>query len=466
MTLNFSRNSLSIAFFVFVAGALGTAECLAEEDARSWSLRGKVLIESGQYQEAVRAFQQALQMDPASSEDAYLNLGNSYYQLGSFAASSDAFKHVLKINPHNSTAMFYLGLSLIQQKKYAESIPYFEKAGTLDSDFKQLSLFYIGEAHSELGNLLESSETWRQAIKVNPTTDIARKTGTLVNKLTRKKGKKPWSMSMSTGIEFDDNVTVSLQDLTTGVEDFAYIFEFSGAYKFLETSKFELEADYDFYQSIYDTLSEFDLQSHLFSLIGTYKFKKSDLGVFARYNRTTLAGEDFMETYSIAPQIGFFPSKQWLALIRYSYEDSQFFKDPARDGQNYGVGMDHFIFSMKGKSYLLFSYRFENKKTNGNEFTYAGHFGTLGVNTPLPFWNQKGTFNITYRYSYKDYRNITPSLGRERRDLRHAIQVGLSQPIYKGLELNLKYQFIDSVSNLRQVDFTENIASLAFGVSF
>ena len=134
------------------------------------------------HQRAVQAFQQAIQIDPAP-ETAYLSLGNSHYELGSYAAA-DAFPHVLQINSANGTAMFYLGLSLVQQKKYAESIPYFEKAGALDTDFKQLSLFYIGEAQSELGNNEDASETWQRAIKVNPTTDIARKTGTLIKKLT------------------------------------------------------------------------------------------------------------------------------------------------------------------------------------------------------------------------------------------------------------------------------------------
>jgi tetratricopeptide (TPR) repeat protein len=465
MVIISSRYLFILAFFVLVTSVFGPVEGFAEENARSWILLGKELSQMGQHQKAVQAFQQAIQIDPAS-EEAYLNLGNSYYELQSYDAASDAFRRVSEINPANSTALFYLGLSLIQQKKYAESIPCFEKAGTLDSDFKQLSLFYIGEAQSELGNMQEASETWKRAIKVNPTTDIARKTGTLINKLTQKKGKKPWSLSMSAGVEYDDNVTVSLQDLATGLDDFAYIFEFSGAYKFLETPKFELEAGYDLYQSLYHDLSEFDLQSHIFSLGGSRKFENFDVDVNTSYNRSTLGGEDFMETYSIAPQIGFFPSEQWFALIGYSYEDMQFFNDPARDAKNHGVGMDHFVFFMEGKSYLLFSYRFENKITRGDEFTYLGHYGTLGAKAPLPFWNQKGAFSVSYRFFYKDYTDITPSLGRERRDLRHTIQASLTQPIYKGLQLNLNYQFIDSVSNLRQIDFTENIASVAFSVSF
>lgn len=467
MTLFFSRNSLFVAILVVVAAtlALATVECLAEENARFWIQRGKVFSESHQYKEAVQAFKQAVEMDPAS-EEAYLHLGNSYFEIGSYDAASDAFKHALTLNPANSTAQFFLGLSLIEQKKYADSIPYFEKAGTLDSDFKQLSLFYIGEAQSELGNLQKASETWGRAIKVNPTTDIARKAGTLVKKVTQRKDKKPWSMSMSTGVEFDDNVTISLQDLATGKKDFANIFEFSGAYTFLETKKFGLEVGYDLYQSLYHDLSEFDLQSHIFSLGGSYQFEKFDVDVFTNYNRSTLGGNDFLETYTIAPQIGFFPTERWFTLIGYSYEDSRFFQDPARDGENHGVGMDHFVFFMKGKGYLLFSYRFENKNTRGKEFSYAGHFGTLGVKTPLPIWNRKGTFNLAYKFFYKDYRNITPSLSRERYDLRHSIQVKLTQPLCKWLQLNLNYEFIDSVSNLQQIDFTENIASLALSVSF
>jgi hypothetical protein len=271
---------------------------------------------------------------------------------------------------------------------------------------------------------------------------------------------------MSAGMEFDDNVTVSAQDLATGEKDFAYIFEFAGAYRFLDTQRFNLEASYDFYQSIYDTLSDFDLQSHIFSLGGTYKFQDFDLDVFASYNRNTLGGEDFLEIFTIAPQVGFFPTERWFSLIRYSYEDSGFFTDPARDGKNNGLGTDNFVFFMQGKSYLMFTYRFENKDTRGPEFTYDGHFATIGAKTILPFWNRRGTFNLAYKYFYKDYTNITPSLGQERHDLRHTIQVGVAQPLNTWLQLNLKYEFIDSVSNLQSIDFTENIASFNFNVFF
>ncbi len=73
---------------------------------------------------------------------------------------------------------------------------------------------------------------------------------------------------------------------------------------------------------------------------------------------------------------------------------------------------------------------------------------------------------MMYRYFYKDYTNITPSLGQERRDFRHTIQVGLSQPLNKWLYLNLNYEFIDSVSNLQSIDFTENIVSMSFSGTF
>ena len=177
---------LSIAFFIFIVGVSATEECLAGKNAQSWILHGEELSAGGKHQEASQAFQKAVQVDPVS-EDAYLHLGNSYYELGSYEAAADAFRHVLKINPANGTAQFYLGLSLIQQKKYDESIPHFEKAGRLDSDFRQLSLFYIGKAHSEFGNLQAASEAWQQAIEVDPKTDIALKTQALIDTVAHKK---------------------------------------------------------------------------------------------------------------------------------------------------------------------------------------------------------------------------------------------------------------------------------------
>lgn len=459
------RHSFIIVVMSFVALGFGVLESQAQESAESWILKGIDQTSKGRHKEAIQAFQKAIELDPAS-ENAYLYLGNTHYEQGSLDLALSAFREVLNINPANSTALFYYGLALIQQKKYAESIPYFEKAGTLDSEFKQLSLFYIGEAQTELGNPEEASEAWGRAIKINPTTDIARKTGTLVERLTSRKEKKPWTMSMSAGVEYDDNVTISLQDLATGEEDFANTFEFAGTYKVLETSKFELETGYDFFQSIYHELSVFDLQSHMFSLNGSYQFEKLDVDVFTRYNRSTLGGEDFMETYSIAPQIGFFPSEHWFALIRYSFDDSQFFKASARDGVSHGIGMDHFVFFTQGKQYLSFSYRFESKNTRGPQFDYAGHFITVGAKTHLPFWDQKASLKVTYRFFYKDYKNITPSLGRERHDRRDTIHVNMALPVYKNLQLDLNYQFVDSVSNLREIDFTENIASVGLSVYF
>ncbi|MEE8260064.1 MAG: hypothetical protein V3R14_03585, partial [Nitrospinaceae bacterium] len=120
----------------------------------------------------------------------------------------------------------------------------------------------------------------------------------------------------------------------------------------------------------------------------------------------------------------------------------------------------------KGKSYLLFSYRFEDKTTQGDAFTYAGHFGTIAAKTSLPFWNRRGTFNVAYNFFHKDYKHITPSLGKERYDLQHSFQVNLAQPLYKSLQLNLNYEYIDSDSNLQESDFTENIVSFAFSVAF
>ncbi len=466
MVHSFIRYLFLLVFCFMATGVLVPAVGLsAEENARFWLLQGNELSQKGEYREAVQAFQKAIQKDP-DSEIGYLSLGNAQYKLGAYEDATDTFRHGIKINPNNSTALFYLGLSLVQQKKYAESIPYFKKAGALDSDFQQLSLFYIGEAQLELGNLQDASDTWKRAIKVNPSTDIARKTGTLIKTLTQKKDKKAWSMSMSAGLEFDDNLTVSLQDLATGLDDFANIFEFSGAYKFFQTPKYKFEAGYDLYQSLYHELSEFDLQSHIFSLRGSRKFDNFDVDLNTSYNRSTLGGEDFLQTYSAAPQVGFFPTEQWFALIGYSYENYEFFNDPGRDGGSHSLGMDHFVFFMEGKSYLLFSYRVESKNTRADEFTYIGHFGTFSIKVPLPIWNEKGAVNLSYRYFYKDYSEITPSLNNERRDLRHTIALKITQPLSKCLTLNLNYEFIDSVSNLRQIDFTENIASLMLSVTF
>ncbi len=460
--LRLLRGMASLCFLTFL---LLPHSSLAGESAEDFLNKGLAYSEKGDHEQAIVSFKNALEVDPAL-ESAHLNLGISYFKLKSFDLAVQTFQLILERDPKDSSALIFLGLSLQGQEQYEKAIPYFEKAGRLDADFHQLALFNIGQSHFHLGNNELASEKLNEAVRVDSSNEIADGANALLGIIADKKPAKPWHLSFNTGFEYDDNVTVSEQDLTTNLDDFSYIFEFSGAYKVLQTSKFEVETGYDFYQSLHDDLSAFDLQSHIFSLNGAYEFKGLDLGILSMYNRTSLGAADFLEIYSTSPSVGFSVTDTWYATVNYSYKNTNFFDLPERDAQNHGFGFSNFLFFLDGKAMFTLGYHFENEITTGPEFDYLGHFFNTKVKLPIPFWNLQTKVSVGYDYFFKDYKNTTASIGEKREDYKNTIDFGVYQPLYKNIHAKLKYQYINSISNLASSDFQENIVNLLLGISF
>jgi Tfp pilus assembly protein PilF len=454
-----------ICFGFFLTFLFFPHSSLAVESADAHLNIGLTHSKKGDHEQAITSYKRAIEMDP-DLEGARLNLGISYFKLQSFGLAVETFQQILARTPDDSSALIFLGLSLQGKEQYKKSIPYFEKAGNLDADFHQLALFNVGKAHFHLENNKQAAEKFNQAIQVDPSDEIADGAKALLKIIAAKKSQKPWGIAFHTGFEYDDNITVSELDLTTELDDFAYLFEFAGAYKFQITPAFELEVGYDFYQSLYDDLSAFDLQSHIFSLNGSYEVNGLDLGLLSMYNRTSLGADDFLEIYSTSPSIGLSVTDAWYATVNYSYKNTNFFNLSDRDAQNHGFGLGNFLFFLDGKVMVQIGYNFENEITTGAEFEYLGHFLNTKVIFPIPLANLKTKVSLGYNYSYKDYKNITASIGEKRDDYRNTAEIQIFQPIYKNIYTKLNYQYINSVSNLASSDYQENVANLLLGISF
>lgn len=446
-------------------GLICQTSLAGEGYADTFLSQGLALNEKGEHEKAIDLFKQALEINPDLKE-AYLNLGIAYYKIKSYDLAFQAFLDYLERFPENGSALFFQGLSLQGLGRYQESIVYLEKAGNLDAKLYQAALFNIGRAHFELGNNEEAKAKFNEAINEGPNTEAAQGAKTLLKILADKKPNKPWSLSAGIGIEYDDNITVDEQDLTSNLSDVVYNFDFSGGYKVVNTKKNTWEAGYSFFQSIHDDLSAFDLQSHTFSLNGSHQFKKLKLGARSYYSRTTLGNNDFLEIYSISPNVEFFLNPKLYTTVNYAFKYTNFFDTPSRDGQSHGLGFDNFYFFLESKGYFLLGYRLEHVNTRGDQFDFLGNFVTAKIKYPLQVLDLGTQLDLSYKFFIKDYNNITPSIGDERRDVRHTIQCGIIQPVYKNLEAKLKYKYIHAESNLPTSDFRENIVSLTLKTSF
>jgi tetratricopeptide (TPR) repeat protein len=104
------------------------------QSAGYWLEKGNELCNSGQAEEALKAYDQALGID-ATLIDAWNNKGLVLASLERFALALQCFEEALKLSPRHKHALSNMGMVLAQQKKYPEALGCFDAAIAIDPYF-------------------------------------------------------------------------------------------------------------------------------------------------------------------------------------------------------------------------------------------------------------------------------------------------------------------------------------------
>jgi tetratricopeptide (TPR) repeat protein len=410
-----------------------------------------------QHHQAERSLKKAIELNP-NLTSAYLSLGINQYKIKSYDSALKTFDQALQANPKDGTAYFFQGLSHQGKGDYRKAIPAFQKSRDLSENFRQLSLFNIGLSYFKLDDNENADKYFQQTIDEDPNADISQTSRKFKKTIAdRNKKEKRWSLEASVGFEYDDNVTSGQQDLVTGGEDHAIIYELEGEFKLFKYQNFEAEISYDFFQRLFqEELFAFDYQSHSPGISFVGRFGKVTTNLSYRYSRSWLGEVDFLQLHILTPSVGISWSPRIYTHLSYMFMDKEFQQasNDARDGTNHSIAISQFLFFMKNKAYFMASYRWGDEDTFGSQFVHEAHTINLGVKLPGPF---KTKLRLNYKYVMKDYENITPSIGDLREDDKRYYRAELTREFLDHLRLTAKYEYIDSDSNLRSIIYTENI---------
>ena len=458
---------------LFVAGnyeqaipALYTELQSSPNDTDTLYLIGVAYQRLEQNGEAIGALRRVLNLDP-NFLDAHLPLGIAYSNSELPESALPHLESALKYEPSNGSAWLFLGLTQSALGEYRDAITSFDKATSLDADLEQSALFNRAVAERNLGQERISQQSLRNAIDVNPGSDLASATqGLLIDVPPPVAEPKRFNFTARAGVEYDDNVTNDVNDVTTGVADEAGIFEVSAAYQLVNSDEAELELGYDFYQSLYTDLDDFDLQLHTLYAVGSYVLGQSDVGGAYRFTDVSLGGEDFLDIHSVTPNIGFSLNEAFYHSITYGYQHKNFAVDNDRDANQHSIALDNYYIANE-RTFTTLSLRYEDENTDGPQFDYQAVYASVGFSSAVNIVaNHPTRIRFSYQYFLRDYENITPAIGRDRRDQRHTVSIGVRQPLTKHFAALLNYQYLDADSNLRSADFAENILSLSMEFAY
>ena len=100
------------------------------KNAEDYFSEGQNLSSEGNYKEAIIKYSRAIQ-ENQYLKDSYIQMGICYEYMNQQDSALKAYNALLKIFPDNTAANYYSGASKYKQQKYAEAIPYYDRA--LDS---------------------------------------------------------------------------------------------------------------------------------------------------------------------------------------------------------------------------------------------------------------------------------------------------------------------------------------------
>ena len=91
------------------------------DEALDWYLKGNELSQKGQFEQAVEAYHQALQINPDATGPFY-NLGLAYKHLKQYERASAAFESALRLEPDNMNIRLNLGNIYNRMERWERAI--------------------------------------------------------------------------------------------------------------------------------------------------------------------------------------------------------------------------------------------------------------------------------------------------------------------------------------------------------
>jgi serine/threonine protein kinase/tetratricopeptide (TPR) repeat protein len=159
---------------------------------------GSILNGTGQYEQALEQFQEAIQLDP-SDDNPYIGLATTYEKLGKtqeaevtykraiqlrpsyplaynrlgefqmahgqYQDAAEMFKQVIALAPDNFAGYSNLGIAYLQQNRYTEAVPMLERSIVLRRTAETLS--NLGTAYFQLRRFVDAARVYEEAVRVD-----------------------------------------------------------------------------------------------------------------------------------------------------------------------------------------------------------------------------------------------------------------------------------------------------------
>ena len=139
---------------------------VADVKTSSWVEKGVALVMEGKYNEAIEAFNKAIELNPKDAV-AYNNRGAAYGQTGNYKQQIEDSSKALQLNPKDAVAFNNRGVAYGELGNYEQEIEDCTKAIELNPKLA-VAYYHRGIAYHKLGNRKQAIKDKSKAYALNP----------------------------------------------------------------------------------------------------------------------------------------------------------------------------------------------------------------------------------------------------------------------------------------------------------
>ena len=426
----------------------------------------------GEYEKALERFKRASEREPHDPEVIYF-LGLAYSRLKDYPSAITAFERVLKLDPKNRKVRYELGMAYFLSGDYERAAGSLKRARK-DDPSNPMVLLYLGVAYMSLGRDKEAAKALRACIEMNPSPEVVAMARDYLGQIpVRDKPEKRLSLSATLSFQYDDNVILKPEGLTTAEfvadeSDYRGVGFFWGEYQFLQGKPWLGGLRYSLYQSVHTSLHDFDVTNNAAAAYGGYRGKLKGFPYKLQgdyeYQHTLLDNVRYLERHSGILNLDFTEAPNLLTRLTYRGQKKDFHNQSLlttaddRDAFNHRAGLTQYLFFWEKTRYIHGGYFFDQDDAEGSNWDYEGHLVSAGFFTPLIYGVR---LRLKSEYYWQNFDNTHTTFLRKRRDTEWTQHVSLDRDFGKYLNLSAYYVHQNHDSNLDVFEYGRNIVFLS-----
>jgi serine/threonine protein kinase len=132
----------------------------------AWNGKGTALLKSNRYAEAIAAFDKAIALD-SQSFVAWSSKGKALASQEDYPEASQAFRTALQIQPESFETLNNYGLTLLLLERYEEALPIYERALKIKQNVAE-TWFYQGRVLTKIQRYPQAIASFDEALKIKP----------------------------------------------------------------------------------------------------------------------------------------------------------------------------------------------------------------------------------------------------------------------------------------------------------